>query len=671
MLEPGLPTSTTSIAAPHEVPVTANGDLHAVPDSEVTTGPLAAVVSREQGVDRMDEDEGMTDDMRIAISALGLMREGSLSGKSPTPTTSLSSSHAALHPQQQQQQQQQPFQGGARTDAIFAEPVAGGAQGRGRSDSRRSDPSRSASTASMASYSEAAWTGAGTSETGFSSPAGSMYIANGAVGSSRDAEMGPHNGTAAGGGPGEPHPAADDPHFMARVSQLPIVSGGIEWYERSKANSRVVKYGADLVESSISAVSRPIANNLPLGGALDDFACRQLDRISASPSRRSPRALPEVELASAGREGFQGGMDIQDGGSSGFMAANADHGLSPNNATLGPGDGQLTTIHGGQRSRWQTVLLEAGGLGAAVSEESLKSLRYCLQWLLYATAHLDHHIGTLRDFIASLRAQPRGASTSSNALIAVSASAHLAQIKHDIVETIRKVVDVVSRYAGAALPEQARRYVKQSILGLPVKWASAIEVRAGRRSRETSVGTVSMGGVESDLGTPRPDPHVGTGPESAGGKTPTQAGGMSDADMYELSPTEDAADRVLTFAVESLDMLRAVTGIFGESIEKAEAWIERLRVIGVDRQRQRQAAHDDEMLQNELPALPAPADDPDHAATSTAMAAQTSSSVKKRRRGSGQLGSPGYDTAMSHERSSGMSEDGDEAGAARRMRRDD
>jgi hypothetical protein len=142
------------------------------------------------------------------------------------------------------------------------------------------------------------------------------------------------------------------------------------------------QYGADLVESSISAVSRPIANNLPLGGALDDFACRQLDRISASPSRRSPRALPEVELASAGREGFQGGMGIQDGGSSGFMAANADHGLSPNNATLGPGDGQLTTIHGGQRSRWQTVLLEAGGLGAAVSEESLKSLRYCLQWLL-------------------------------------------------------------------------------------------------------------------------------------------------------------------------------------------------------------------------------------------------------------------------------------------------
>lgn len=46
------------------------------------------------------------------------------------------------------------------------------------------------------------------------------------------------------------------------------------------------------------------------------------------------------------------------------------------------GQQQAVAIVPGSRSRWQTVLLEAGGLGAAVSEESLKSLRYCLQWLL-------------------------------------------------------------------------------------------------------------------------------------------------------------------------------------------------------------------------------------------------------------------------------------------------
>lgn len=34
-----------------------------------------------------------------------------------------------------------------------------------------------------------------------------------------------------------------------------------------------------------------------------------------------------------------------------------------------------------QRSRWQAVLLEAGGIGAAISEESMRRLKYCLQWL--------------------------------------------------------------------------------------------------------------------------------------------------------------------------------------------------------------------------------------------------------------------------------------------------
>jgi hypothetical protein len=34
-----------------------------------------------------------------------------------------------------------------------------------------------------------------------------------------------------------------------------------------------------------------------------------------------------------------------------------------------------------QRSRWQAVLMEAGGLGAAMSEESMRRLKYCLHWL--------------------------------------------------------------------------------------------------------------------------------------------------------------------------------------------------------------------------------------------------------------------------------------------------
>ena len=42
-----------------------------------------------------------------------------------------------------------------------------------------------------------------------------------------------------------------------------------------------------------------------------------------------------------------------------------------------------------QRSRWQAVLLEAGGLSAALSEESMQRLKYCLHWLQVRSSFID------------------------------------------------------------------------------------------------------------------------------------------------------------------------------------------------------------------------------------------------------------------------------------------
>lgn len=92
---------------------------------------------------------------------------------------------------------------------------------------------------------------------------------------------------------------ADVPdHLLARVSNLPIVNQAIRVYDYSKANSRVInvctalnfmagwkliissfpQYGAGLVESSVKTISRPVIDRLPVE-QLDDFACRQLDRV--------------------------------------------------------------------------------------------------------------------------------------------------------------------------------------------------------------------------------------------------------------------------------------------------------------------------------------------------------------------------------------------------------
>lgn len=91
--------------------------------------------------------------------------------------------------------------------------------------------------ASIASTSSAAWYDSGlNSSSGTSSPVGpASVLEDGGSGASVGGSFGYDVGH------GHEDVAEGDPRFMARVSQLPLVSGGLEWYERSKASSRVVK----------------------------------------------------------------------------------------------------------------------------------------------------------------------------------------------------------------------------------------------------------------------------------------------------------------------------------------------------------------------------------------------------------------------------------------------
>ncbi|CAG8606984.1 129_t:CDS:2 [Acaulospora colombiana] len=199
----------------------------------------------------------------------------------------------------------------------------------------------------------------------------------------------------------------------------------------------------------------------------------------------------------------------------------------------------------------QNMLVGAGAAvgtaRAVVSEESMKSLRYCLQWLqvsiilieIYDTVYTTgskHQIAILRDLIVKLTTP-----SSNNAVIHSNATSTLSAIKKEIVENLRKVIDVVSRYASKCLPEQAKQNVRSFILSLPTRWASI------------NHSDISA----SPLSSPQLDP----------------------INAHQNHQTADYARRLLSLATESLDMLRRVGGIFGDTVERAEAWVERLRSI--------------------------------------------------------------------------------------------
>ncbi|KAJ7607985.1 transcription factor Opi1-domain-containing protein, partial [Roridomyces roridus] len=189
-----------------------------------------------------------------------------------------------------------------------------------------------------------------------------------------------------------------------------------------------------------------------------------------------------------------------------------------------------------------------GGLSAALSDESMRKLRYCLQWLQYATQHIDAQILILRDFIASLQPAPPPTSSSSSDPSSSSSTPeltpdHLRTLSHlrsDIVHTIRQVVGVVSKYAG----EGERR-----------------------------------GGGSVELVQTRPLLRHGSSSSTAAG----EANGVGIVGEADANRAMAAAQRVLALAMESLDMMRGVTAVVGESLDRADAWVDRLRTVGIQR----------------------------------------------------------------------------------------
>lgn len=174
------------------------------------------------------------------------------------------------------------------------------------------------------------------------------------------------------------------------------------------------------MESSVKTISRPVIDRLPVN-QLDEFACRQLDKLDSYRRRQSPErglrldgspdrangrwtsALRDMSIV-RGRRGEalrEGERDRDMSGIRGDGALSVSD-LRPESSFRGE-DAKMTSIPESnsrtptprqdertsaeqqqqvvQRSRWQAVLLEAGGISAAVSEESMRRLKYCLQWL--------------------------------------------------------------------------------------------------------------------------------------------------------------------------------------------------------------------------------------------------------------------------------------------------
>ncbi|KAL1902410.1 transcriptional regulator opi1 [Sporothrix stenoceras] len=198
---------------------------------------------------------------------------------------------------------------------------------------------------------------------------------------------------------------------------------------------------------------------------------------------------------------------------------------------------------------WQSrLIMSTSGLSVAMSEESLRSLKYCLNWLRWANGNIDKVIESLKTAVeqydnahaeqAEREASQTGAESAAGNDAAAQAqrnelAARIASLRGDLLQTLRGAVDTVSKYAGGALPDNARVLVRRHLTSLPQRFRLANQAEASA--------------AEANGGRPATDKEV-----------------------------REGAQRVLVLAKEGLDMMSQVSGVLDGTIVSAEEWCERL-----------------------------------------------------------------------------------------------
>jgi hypothetical protein len=206
------------------------------------------------------------------------------------------------------------------------------------------------------------------------------------------------------------------------------------------------------------------------------------------------------------------------------------------------------------RSWSSGLFVTSSGLSVALSSSSRDNLRYCLQLLSNSALRVSEFTNALKSILEQYEQHRKGWHGNFGSHLEQGgneqdvATRQLAdQIKmqsENIMKTLKHVVNQISEYAGGALPENARNFVRTQLMSLPQRW----RVVSGE---------------------------------------PTAA----------ESETSKSAQRMIGFAKEGLDMITQVSSVMKATLESAEKWLER---VG----RRDQVAPADEPMEDAEPAQP-------------------------------------------------------------------
>ncbi|KAL9041003.1 MAG: hypothetical protein Q9214_004267 [Letrouitia sp. 1 TL-2023] len=364
-----------------------------------------------------------------------------------------------------------------------------------------------------------------------------------------------------------------EPLLSLLTSHHPFISsainGSLSAYTSSKSYSPRFKYGAEFVERHIGT---PVANAVSTASRVTraDQGVRIMlqgrDSGARTPKRRriedQPSSETDVEqgLPAYTPQGIE--RRLSELSSDESLPSYDDH-RSPSYEESSPAESSKKQIPP-SNNRWPPKLMvSTAGLGIAMREESLRSLRYCLACLRWGNRHLGDTLNTLKDVVTeyqqteqraadpAIEPESKEARASNRPRDRATIAQHIQNLRSDVLNTLKQVVDVVSTYTGGALPTNARELVRRHLISLPQRFHIA-SLPLVRRSQ---------------------------GGDSESGNQPAQSScedGQSKRDGAQPADTVTNAQKVILLATEGLDMMAQVSSVVDETIRAAEEWCARL-----------------------------------------------------------------------------------------------
>jgi ElaB/YqjD/DUF883 family membrane-anchored ribosome-binding protein len=183
--------------------------------------------------------------------------------------------------------------------------------------------------------------------------------------------------------------------------------------------------------------------------------------------------------------------------------------------------------------------MTTSGLGVALSENSLKSLKHCVRFLRIATKHIDSRMAALKLLLDEYESalQSRGSTADDTQARSPDHTGpdsdqevrriaeNMKTTSKEIWQSISKVALNISNYTGQALPDNASQFVRTQLMSLPQRWNATLTHSASGQQR---------------------------GEEARG------------------------ADRMLAFAKEGLEMMGQITTVVDGTVQSAEGWLSRM-----------------------------------------------------------------------------------------------